>query len=209
MIKRRKGKFVKRPGLTGPVFLIMCLLWPLLFSCSQANIRPEIYQRQPSQKIIEKVPFEKQGAYQCGPAALAGVLDYWGAHAKTGRIARGMVSKSAGGVLGIDLVVYAQKHGFKAKEYTGSIEDLRSKIDAGFPVIVKVDYGFWVYERNHFLTVVGYYNGDNGKPGGLIVHDGYTPFARVPEKKFMEQWKKTGYWALLITPKKIQVTGNQ
>ena len=170
---------------------------------------PESAGSKPVRKVLEKVPFEKQNAYQCGPAALAGVLNYWGAKAATDEIAQGMVSPTAGGVLGVDLEAYAQKHGFNATDYTGSIQDLKNKIDAGFPVIVEVDYGFWVYQKNHFMTVVGYYSGKNGDPGGLIVHDGYTPFAKIPEEEFMKIWKKTGYWSLLITPEKMQAAGNK
>jgi hypothetical protein len=84
----------------------------------------------------------------------------------TAEIADEVFSRSARGALGIDLALYAQKKGFQSDFYRGNTEDLRRQIDSGRPVIVLVDYGFWVYEKGHFMVVIGY-NDD-----GFIVNTG-------------------------------------
>jgi ABC-type bacteriocin/lantibiotic exporter with double-glycine peptidase domain len=142
--------------------------------------------------LIEYVPFYPQEDYQCGPASLASVLAYWDSNADPDEIAREIFSKSARGTLTIDMILYAQRKGFHAVQVKGSIESLRNSIDSRFPLIVLVDYGISVFQRNHFMVITGYTN------DGVIVHSGKSRNKFLPEKTFLAAWKKTDYWALLI-----------
>jgi ABC-type bacteriocin/lantibiotic exporter with double-glycine peptidase domain len=142
--------------------------------------------------MIPDVPFYPQEEYQCGPASLASVLGYWGAGADQDDIAREIFSRSARGTLTIDMILYAKRKGFHAEQFKGSMEKLRGSLDAGYPLIVLVDYGVSVIQINHFMVVTGYTN------DGVIVHSGKTPNKFLHEKDFLSSWKKTGYWTLLI-----------
>jgi ABC-type bacteriocin/lantibiotic exporter with double-glycine peptidase domain len=146
-------------------------------------------------RLIQNVPFYPQEAYQCGPASLAGVLNHWGLPVSPEAIATEIYSQSAKGTLNVDLVYYAQEKGFKAVSYSGSVEDIRKKIDSGFPLIVFVDYGFWVYQQNHFMVIVGY--GEQG----ILVNSGKHPRQFIPYNRLLKTWKRTKFWTLLITPK--------
>jgi hypothetical protein len=55
--------------------------------------------------LIEGVPFYAQEAHQCGPASLAGVLNFWGAGVTPEEIAKDIYSPTAGGTLDMDLVL--------------------------------------------------------------------------------------------------------
>jgi len=144
--------------------------------------------------LIEKVPFFVQEAYQCGPASLAGVLNFFGVTITPAEIAAEVFSSSARGVLGIDLALYAQKKGLQSDFYRGDTEDLRRQIDSGRPVIVLVDYGFWVYERGHFMVVVGY------NDTGFIVNTGASRMKFIANADFASPWRKAGFWTLVIHP---------
>ena len=144
--------------------------------------------------LIEKVPFFAQETYQCGPASLAGVLNFWGLPITPAEIAEEVFSSSARGTLGIDLALYAQKKGFQSDFYRGNPEDLRRQIDSGRPVIVLVDYGFWVYEKGHFMVVVGYNN------DGFIANSGASRMKFIANDDFTGPWRKAGFWALVIRP---------
>ena len=144
--------------------------------------------------IIENVPFYPQEAYQCGPASLSGVLNYHGADTSPEDIARRIYSESAGGTLNMDMVLYAEKKGFQADQYKSSFQDIQSKINAGYPLVVMVDYGFWIIQRNHFMVVVGY------NEEGVIVNSGKAQLKFIPLEDFLRSWKRTGFWSLLITP---------
>ena len=142
--------------------------------------------------MIKNVPFFPQEDYQCGPASLASIVSYWGIHADPDEIGREIFSKSARGTLTIDMMLYAQKKGFHAKQFKGSIEALRSFVDSGLPLIVLVDYGLSVFQMNHFMVVTGY------NDHGVIVHSGQSQNKFLREKDFIAAWKKTDYWTLLI-----------
>jgi predicted double-glycine peptidase len=168
--------------------LIIIIL--LLYSCAGAGH----IQKGSQTHLIKNVPFFPQLAYQCGPASLAGVLNFWGIYVTPDEVAEDIYSKSEKGTLDIDMVLYAQKKGLQAILYKGSIKDLRDNIDSGYPVIVLVDYGFWVYQQNHFIVVIGY-NDD-----GVVVNSGKEKEKFISEKDFLKSWEKTNFWTLLIKP---------
>ena len=64
---------------------------------------------------------------------LSEVLNYQGHGISPEEIASDMFSKSAGGTLTIDMALYPKRKGFSALSYSGSLRDLREKIDAGYP----------------------------------------------------------------------------
>jgi len=153
------------------------------------DVRPDV---RPEIQLIDTVPFFPQEQYQCGPAALASVLNYRGLTLTPEEIAREIYSPSARGTLNFDMLLFAQKKGMQASQYSGTIEDLKKNIDLRNPVIVLVDNGFLAYRKDHYMVVVGY-DGDH-----LIVHSGRDRFKPVPTAEFMKTWKKTKCWALLI-----------
>jgi hypothetical protein len=145
--------------------------------------------------IIDQVPFCPQEAFQCGPASIAGVLSYWNIDISPEEIAAEIYSKSAKGTLDVDMVMYAERKGLKVRQYRGSIEDIRLNIDSGNPIIVLVDYGFWIYQRNHFMVIAGYFE------DGIVANTGRDHLKFIFYKDFLSSWKRTNYWILLITPK--------
>jgi predicted double-glycine peptidase len=146
------------------------------------------------------VPFFPQETFQCGPAALATVINYW--YGKTGTantlapeaIAQAIYSPSAKGALGIDLELYARRQGFQARQLSGTVEELKDGVDEGVPSIVLVDYGFSRYQRNHFMVVKGY------SGSAVLVNSGSRESELVPNEEFLKAWKRTGYWTLFIKP---------
>lgn len=181
----RGVSFIRRPSL-----FLLILLW--LTSCVGV---PNLEGPKPS-RLIENVPFFPQEAYQCGPASLAGVLNYWEVNVSPEEIARQIYSPSAGGTLNLDMILYTEKKGMKAVHYKGSIEDIKKKIDAGYPMIVMVDLGFWVYQQNHFMVVVGY------DEDGIIANSGKEQHKLIPLMSFVRTWRRTNFWTLVINPQR-------
>ncbi len=174
-------------------FFALCLLVLPAFCASAGKVGPD-------GAAIGGIPFFSQEAYQCGPAALATVMDFW--YGKTGRdvwvtpeqIAADIYSPSARGVLGFDLERYARQHGFQTDQYDGSLRDLRRRVDEGVPVIVLVDYGFSVYERNHFMVVTGY------TEHGVLVNSGRREGQALSEGEMEKTWKRSHHWTLALKP---------
>ncbi len=151
-------------------------------------------------KVLSGVPFFPQEDYQCGPAALATVMNYWyargGSPVRIGvdEITQAIYSPGARGVLPTDLENYPAKKGFVTEKLTGSISRLREDIDSGIPVILLVDYGLSIYRLDHFLVATGY-TGD-----GIVVNSGRKERQVVSNSDLEKAWKRTGYWALRLFP---------
>ena len=165
----------------------------LLFSCATTRNLLE----DGTARMIGNVPFFPQETYQCGPASLAGVLNYWGVKVSPEAIAAKIYSRSAKGTLGLDMVLYVQDKGLQVIQYRGDIKDLKKNIDLGYPVIVLVDYGFWVYQQNHFMAIVGY------NENGVIANSGRNRLKFIREEDFLRSWERTDFWTLLIKPREV------
>jgi ABC-type bacteriocin/lantibiotic exporter with double-glycine peptidase domain len=148
--------------------------------------------RTPPRHLIEGVPFFKQAAHQCGPAAMASVLNYRGIKVSPEEIIGAIYSRGAAGTLDFDMVLYAGKQGRKVEKYQGALENLRKNVDSNNPLIVLVDYGFLSYRRNHFMVVLGY------DESHIYVNSGLEPIAAISNDEFIRTWKKTNFWTLLI-----------
>ncbi len=172
------------------ISLLFLALFFFAFPCSSAA------EEQENANLITGVPFFPQEQKQCGPAALAGVLNYWGTQITPEEIAKEIYSETAGGTLWIDLTLYARDKGYSAMQYIGSWNDLMQNVQSGFPLIVLVDHGVSAYQVNHFMVVVGY------TKDGVIVNSGIEREKIEKKRKFLKAWKKNRYWTLLIRPEK-------
>src|SRR5512139_1189114 len=106
---------------------LLCFLW----GCAVAALSPGS-----SAVRIDEVPFFPQDEYQCGPASLAGVMNYWKVPVTPDEIAREIFSRTARGTLTIDMALYAERKGLTARQYRGSWDDLRKKGTDGYPLVV-------------------------------------------------------------------------
>jgi predicted double-glycine peptidase len=180
----KKGSARAGPGLFFGLILI------LVFSCAG----PSSTQPTKSTRIVEGVPFYPQEEYQCGPASLAGVLNYYGVKVTPVEIAAEIFSRSARGTLDMDMVFYAQRKGMKAEQYSGNFEDLQDNLDSRRPLIVLIDQGFWVYQNHHFMVAVGH------DERNIVVNSGQEERKFIPRDAFLKSWEKTKFWTLRITP---------
>jgi predicted double-glycine peptidase len=178
------------------MFLTKSIIFVLLFifsACATTHYLPQ------DAKFID-VPFFKQDDYQCGPSALATVVNYWygktqsNTHLSQDEIIKEIYSPGAGGTLTIDLELYAERLGFSAEQYSGGIEKLRTSVDKDIPPIILVDYGFSVYQVNHFMVVTGY------TEKGIILNTGRERNKVISNEELIRIWEKTGFWTLVIKP---------
>ncbi|NWF55309.1 MAG: peptidase C39 family protein [Syntrophaceae bacterium] len=144
--------------------------------------------------MIAGVPFFPQDDFQCGPASLAGVLNYYGLRLTPADISAEIFSRQARGTLDMDMVFYAQRKGMKAEQYAGSIEDLQRNLDSRRPLIVLIDQGYWVYQSHHFMVAVGY------DESGFVFNSGKEERKLIQRDAFLKTWEKTKFWTLRITP---------
>jgi predicted double-glycine peptidase len=178
--------------LRPPVCLhILPLILFSLFSCTGYVHHTE----SSASHIIENVPFYPQQAYQCGPSSLAGVLNFWGVAVSPAEIAADIYSESAKGTLDVDMIFYAERKGLEARQYEGSIDDIKRNVNSCYPMIVLVDYGFWIHQRNHFMVIIGY------NENGVIANSGRERLKFISFHNFLSAWRRTKFWTMLVSPK--------
>jgi ABC-type bacteriocin/lantibiotic exporter with double-glycine peptidase domain len=144
---------------------------------------------------IPNVPFFPDSKNQCGPAVLAGVLNFWGVAADPEELRKEVYIDRLKGSLAIDLAVAARARGLKAEMVSASTELLKKEISAGRPVIAFLNLGFSAAPIGHFVLVTGF---DDEKEGFYAHSGGKDKF--FPYKRFLKNWKKTGYSAILVAP---------
>jgi ABC-type bacteriocin/lantibiotic exporter with double-glycine peptidase domain len=167
--------------------------------CSTAGPFLTVEERPLSTNAIyvKQVPFYPQTQYQCGPASLATVLNYWGRHVTPEQIAQEIYRPQMRGTLSLDLWRYAKTQDFQASVQQGSWEFLEMQVSRERPIIAFLNFGFREVPLGHFLVVVGVDPDDKN----VIAYSGADKNQRIPFDRFKAAWEKTNYWSLLIEPK--------
>jgi ABC-type bacteriocin/lantibiotic exporter with double-glycine peptidase domain len=143
---------------------------------------------------LDGVPFVAQAGEQCGPAALSSVLSYYGLEIPPEAIAKTVYNKQLKGSLITDLENFAKGLAFQTESGQGTVEELRTFINRGKPVIVLVDLGRWFLSLPHYLVLFGY------SQEGLIAHDGKKASRLFTYPDFQKKWEKMGRAYLLAYP---------
>jgi ABC-type bacteriocin/lantibiotic exporter with double-glycine peptidase domain len=145
---------------------------------------------------LASVPFFPDDTDQCGPATLASVLTYWGVPSDPVTLKGQIYSSRLRGTLPIDLLLAAQAHGLKAESYKGSLDNVRSELEAGHPLVAFLNLGFEFFPQGHYVVITGY----DDQRQGVYVHSGLERDEFLSYAHFLRSWEKTGRWTLRILP---------
>jgi ABC-type bacteriocin/lantibiotic exporter with double-glycine peptidase domain len=185
------------PAVRGLFLFILASLMPMLSpGCAEkdfSDVRPGIESRG---HYIENVPFHPQGGSDCGPAALANVLAFWGRPVSMEKIAATIYLPQLRGTLPMDMERFARESGFEAASSVGTLDRLKARVRAGIPVICLVDLGFSLYRRPHYTTVTGF----DDVNAVVIMHDGLERNKLMSYETFDRAWTRAGRWMLDIRP---------
>ena len=178
--------------------LFVCLL--ILSSCASTPQSRQILVEPPSSLPIAvelaDTPFYPQLEYQCGPAALATVLEFKGVKTSLEELSREIYIPARKGSLQIEMKAAARRHGMLPYELAPQLLDLLSEIAAGNPVLVLQNLSFEWYPQWHYAVVIGY---DISKHE-VILRSGTTRRWVTPFKVFERTWQRADFWALSMVP---------
>ncbi len=178
-------------------YLAILLFTAFLAACAQrdfSELRKGIEARG---HYVEGVPFYRQSEDTCGPAALAGVLAFWGRPAALDDITAAVYVPKLRGTLPMDMENYARNAGFETASSAGTLDDLKTALRRNLPVICLLDLGFGLYRRPHYVIAVGF----DDRNAVLIEHDGLQANSVMAYDAFAKAWKRAGQWMLIIRPK--------
>jgi ABC-type bacteriocin/lantibiotic exporter with double-glycine peptidase domain len=170
----------------------------LLVACAQPSVEAvrAAVAAAPTAGTLLAVPFFPQEEFQCGPAAMASLLAYWGRPADPGAIAEAIYLPRLQGTLSLDLLLYAERRGLTARLLDASSEALKAALRAGRPVIALLNVGPRLVPTWHYVVVVGYADG----PDAFIAHDGRHRERVFSYEDFAWRWQASGRWGLLVEP---------
>ena len=187
-----------------------CLLLALLAGCAQLvpqtiGLRTAWPDGVARTVELTDVPFFPDEDYLCGPATLATVLNYSGAHVTIQPLISQVFLPTRQGSLQIEMLAAPRHYGRVSYQLAPRYSDLLREVAAGNPVIVLQDAGL-MFTQWHYAVV----NGFDYPSGTLYLRSGTTPREKVPFTAFERTWIKGGYWAMVVAPPdRIPVTATE
>lgn len=173
------------------------LLAGLVLACAGCAINPPL-QLQGSipaagVDLSQRVPFHPQTEYQCGPAALAGVLGASGVPATPEGLAPQMYLPGRHGSLQVELLGATRRAGRIPYPVAKTPEALFAELQAGRPVLVLQNLLTRTVPKWHYAVVVG----ADAHRNRVLLNSGEKRALDVAAPKFMRTWDWGGRWAML------------
>jgi ABC-type bacteriocin/lantibiotic exporter with double-glycine peptidase domain len=149
------------------------------------------------------VPFVKQEKNACGAASIAMVMLYWqhqqGEPAEVpdaAQIQRAIYSDEAHGIYASEMEHYFKQHGFRTFAFRGRMDDIRTHLEKGRPLIVALKPGAGDAAL-HYVVLAGL-----DSDAGLVLKNdpAERKLLKQPQADFEREWKAAGNWVLLAVP---------
>ncbi len=176
----------------------LALLFSFCVGCTTTPLTQRLYSEPqpvlPPSAEIERTPFHPQQRYQCGPAALASVLNYRGIPVTPERIGKEVYLPQRKGSLQIELMAATRYRGLLAYQLAPSLVDLLTEVASGNPVLVLQNLSIDWFPKWHYAVVVGY----DLHEETIILRSGTTKRLTMPISTFEHTWKRSQYWGVVI-----------
>lgn len=173
---------------------IVLLLLALLPACAARAPAPESPVPQAAAIRLDTVPFYPQEQYQCGPAALATVLDWSGVEITPERLAPALMIPARQGSLQIELQAQARAQGRVPFVLRGELQAVQAELAAGHPVLVLQNLAFEWRPLWHYAVVVG----SDPAARTFTLRSGREREHVVAWSTFERTWARAQHWALVI-----------
>ncbi len=143
---------------------------------------------------LAETPFFPQEDYQCGPAALATVLNDSGVAVAPDELVARLYIPERRGSLQVELLAAARTAGRVAYVIDADLRAVMAELDAGRPVLVLQNLGLGFAPVWHYAVVVGY----DTAAGMLVLRSGGTQRKAVSATRFRRTWADGGNWAMVV-----------
>lgn len=143
---------------------------------------------------LDDTPFYPQERYQCGPAALATVLDRSGAVVSLDDIVDKVYLPGRQGSLQVELLAATRTEGRVPYVIDGNLAAIREELAAGRPVLVLQNLGVSAIPRWHYAVVVGI-DADRNE---VILRSGTDRRRVTATTIFLRTWRRGDYWGMVV-----------
>jgi hypothetical protein len=145
---------------------------------------------------LNETPFFPQQRYQCGPAALATVLNWSGVSVPPEELVPEVYLPGREGSLQIELVAATRRHGRIPYPLARQMTTLLQEVQSGHPVLVLQNLGLSWIPRWHYAVVVGF----DLQRDEMVLRSGEEKRHRVSLETFEHTWRRSDYWAIVVLP---------
>jgi tetratricopeptide (TPR) repeat protein len=167
----------------------------LLAGCAhQAPLTGERFAELPPRVELSGTPFYPQERYQCGPAALATVLNARGAAVTPEELVPQVYLPAREGSLQAEIVAAVRRQGLLALPVEPALDALLGEVAAGHPVLVLQNLGLKWMPRWHYAVAIGY---DLARQE-LILRSGTEPRRITPFRVFLNTWDRSARWGIVV-----------
>lgn len=149
----------------------------------------------PAHTEIAEVPFYLQQSHQCGPAALAMILNWSGSNVTPEEISGEIFTPGRRGSLQPMLVSVSRYHS-RLPYGIRDFEALIQEVAAGHPVVVLQNLGLSWYPLWHYAVVIGY----DIEKQIVILHSGKVFRKETGWSLFNRTWERADNWGLVVLP---------
>jgi len=182
---------VRAAGLfAGSLFILL-----LVTGCSGIPSIPTADSHLKSAVQLHDVPFFPQKQYQCGPAALAMVLNHADVSVSPEELVKQVYLPGRKGSLQIELLASSRHYQRIPYVIPPRLEALMQELEAGNPVLVLQNLGLKWIPVWHYAVVIGY----DLQQQLIILHSGTDRARAVAMKTFAHTWQRANNWGLVIT----------
>jgi hypothetical protein len=154
---------------------------------------------------LDGVPFFAQERYQCGPAALATVLNYSGVAVTPEQLVPLVYVPERKGSFQVEIKAATRSFGRLPYEPDTALTALLEEVAGGNPVLVLQNLGLSWLPKWHYAVVIGYDStGDN-----LLLRSGTQKRRKESTRRFVRSWQLAGNWAMVaLRPGQLPVTAS-
>lgn len=142
---------------------------------------------------LSETPFHPQRRFQCGPAALATVLQASGIAVAPDELTPLVYLPARRGSLQVEMVAATRRMGRLPYVLDPNLDAILEELAARRPVLVLHNYGLPFLPRWHYAVVIGY----DAEADALLLRSGTTARQTMGARHFMRAWDNADRWAMV------------
>jgi ABC-type bacteriocin/lantibiotic exporter with double-glycine peptidase domain len=146
--------------------------------------------------VSDLTAVRQEGDKDCGAAALATVLGFWGTRTTPEQVLSGLHHAPNEGVAAGELTSYARARGFDAYVFHGAVSDIEKELREGRPLIAGVAKPYGERWLKHYEVIAGFHPATQM----VLTFDPARGFRKNTMRGFLAEWDPVGRVVIVVFP---------